>query len=282
MNDSSNLETNQLLYHDILQNLNRKIKNLEEKNTNLIAFLSKPVINKVNHSYIHNPVNACADNRTEVLFVVPSAVFKSGTRIDVRNSNLGQFVKNPDNNATLLFFLGQVFNDTKNLQAEVDEEARQFGDIVQENFLDVYSNIRLKALSMLYWAVEFCPQTTFVIRADDDVKVFPEKLVSVLRDKHKTYPNFIIGKKVENWKPYRNKNSKYYLSEDEYTHSTLPPFALGGLLGYPICTVWLLYQAALRVRPVWLDDVYVTGICAPEVGVPVLNDTNFGFRHWDL
>ncbi|XP_059173038.1 beta-1,3-galactosyltransferase 5-like [Physella acuta] len=265
----------------INQSLITMVKVLENREKKILSFLLKPVVNHIQHAYTHNPRHACVFNKTDVLFVIPSSAANFENRVKVRNSSIGQFVKQRQNKAAMLFFLGKPPTDVENIQRKIDVESGNHGDIVQENFLDVYSNIRLKALSMLYWAAEFCPQTTFVIRADDDVKVFPDKLVSVLRDTHSRHGNFILGNKVIGWEPIRKKNSKYYLSEGEYPHSTLPPFALGGLLGYPICTVWLLYQAALRVRPVWLDDVYVTGICAPEVGVPVLNDTNFGFKHWD-
>ena len=54
---------------------------------------------------------------------------------------------------------------------------------------------------------------------------------------------------------------------------------LGGLLGYPACTVTLLYQATLRVKAVWLDDVYVTALCAREVGAELVVDDDFSAMH---
>ena len=73
----------------------------------------------------------------------------------------------------------------------------------------------------------------------------------------------------------RDNRSKYFVSEEEFPAKTFPTFALGGLLGYPLKTVILLYEAALRVETLWLDDVYITGLCARRINATVLDDSIF-------
>ncbi|XP_059150057.1 beta-1,3-galactosyltransferase 1-like [Physella acuta] len=183
------------------------------------------------------------------------------------------------------FFLGQPPNNSDSqLQARIDNEARVFGDIVQESFEDVYHNIRLKAVAMLKWASTFCQQAKYVIRTDDDVDVIFPKLVDALERQSATHEHFILGRTNVNRIPIRSRNvanGKYYVSYDEYPEKTYPPFAFGGLLGYPLSTVKLLYLAALRLRPVWLDDVFITGICAHKLNINLLSDPSFTFAHLD-
>lgn len=268
----SNIDTETLL------TINAKLEKEVSVKNSVITFLSQPIIDTYVASYAHNPRNACAVSPTEVLVVVPSAPGNFENRVKVRRSSRGEYVGKPENKARLLFFVGNPVSN-HSIKLKLDEESKQYGDIVQENFDDIYKNIRLKAMSMLRWAVNFCPQARYVIRTDDDVKVDMAALVSVLRRKSQQHENFIVGDRKERWEAVRNNNSKYYLSPEDYPSPTLPPFALGGLLGYPLSTVNLLYQAALRIKPIWLDDVFITGICAPRVNVPLLSDKDFVFKH---
>ena len=64
-------------------------------------------------------------------------------------------------------------------------EVEKYGDIVQENFTDIYSNIRLKAVSMLRWAASYCPTATYVIRTDDDVVVSVNSILKSIQVTHK-------------------------------------------------------------------------------------------------
>ena len=89
----------------------------------------------------------------------------------VRKSNRGQYVKNRNNNSTLLFFVGLPKDDIQSnwIIEHVKKESETYGDIVLINFEDKYKNILRKALAMLRWAIDFCPNAEHVIRTDDDV-----------------------------------------------------------------------------------------------------------------
>ncbi|KAH9495339.1 Lactosylceramide 1,3-N-acetyl-beta-D-glucosaminyltransferase B [Bulinus truncatus] len=248
----------------------------------VIDFLSQPIVNDHEFEYIHNQRNVCSEgDAVRVLYVVPSAPENFAKRREFRKNGLYEFVKTPSNKMKLLFFLGRhpVGREKDDIQEKIDNESEEHNDLIQEDFEDVYANIRLKAVSMLRWAHTFCRKATYVIRSDDDVKFKFPQLLTVVEVAHRRYKNFVVGDRKDGWGPHRNSSSKYYLSEEEFPEPTLPPFAVGGLLAYPISTVSLLYQAALRVRPVWLDDVYITGICALRVGVPLLTDPVFVFDH---
>ncbi|KAH9495377.1 hypothetical protein Btru_017601 [Bulinus truncatus] len=283
--DSSKLDTRNYslldsLEKSTLQKWTKKLEAEVSRKNSVINFLSQPVINDFGITYSTNPKNACAVDVPEVLLVVPSAPENFDNRVKVRRSGRGLYAMNGNNRARLLFFVGKPARNLTLLQ-KVNDEAYVYGDIVLMDFVDVYRNILLKAISMLKWAVTYCPGVTYVVRTDDDVKVDIQHLLKVMKRKSEQYENFILGDKKVSWDVVRQNDSKYYVSLEEFRHTTLPPFALGGLLGYPLSTVSLLYQAALRLKPLWLDDVFITGICAPKVGVPLLNDPDFVFTHHD-
>ncbi|KAH9494381.1 hypothetical protein Btru_021740 [Bulinus truncatus] len=256
------------------------IKNLTEDNSRMesvISFLAQPMINDHNFQYVLNQKNACAESETEVLIVVPSAPDHFTKRSNVRNGTIGSFVNNDLNRAKMLFFIGRT--TSASVQQDIVKESQRFNDIIQEDFQDVYRNIRYKAVSMLKWASTFCRNASYVIRTDDDIKADVAPIVPLLKATSSVYDNFIFGKVRQKDHPVRKTNRKYYVTFEEFPDREFPPYALGGLLAYPIKTVQLLYQAALRVPPVWLDDVYITGICAPKIGAKLLSDSLLHFRH---
>ncbi|CAG5124908.1 unnamed protein product [Candidula unifasciata] len=243
--------------------------------------LSMPIINNHNFSYNHNREDICSQKDIKIIFVVPSAPGNVEKRQTVRNGNTGEYVKNNTHNATLLFFIGRPSRKENYtaLQNTIDEEVQEFQDIIQEDFEDVYSNNRLKSVSMLRWISTYCSNAKFVIRSDDDVNVKVTSAVEAAERTAQKLNNFIIGHKRVEDRPARNVGNKYYLSKKEYPQQMFPPYLLGGLLVYPVSTAKLLYQAALRVEPIWLEDVYITGICASKLYIPVLSDPGVVFQH---
>ncbi|CAL1538676.1 unnamed protein product [Lymnaea stagnalis] len=253
-----------------------------EAKTVQVHLLSEPIIYNYNFADIRNPGDACAASKTQVLIVVASDPENFQRRIHVRTGSVGEYVREPANNAKLLFFMGRppCGKDSVKIQSKIADEFRLHRDTVQVNFEDVLKNVRLKGVSMLKWAVTFCREARFVIRIDDDVTANIPKILPVMEAKSRQYFDFVIGDIKEGWKPVRKENVqylKYSVSEDEYPEPTYPPFAVGGLVGYPMSTVSLLYQAALRLKPLWLDDVFITGICAVKLRVPLVRDRDFVF-----
>ena len=243
-------------------------------------FLSLPVINPHNPEFFIHSSNSCAGKNVNTLFVVPSAPDYFDKRQKVRKSDRGQYVRNRYNNATLLFFVGLPKDNVQSnwITEAIKRESEKYGDIVLINLEDTYTNILQKTLAILHWAIDVCPNAAQVIRTDDDVNVTVTDLVETMNRVHKVHTNFILGQKIINDVPARS-NNKWHLSEQEYPYSTFPPYVLGGLIGYPMSTVRLLYEATLRLKRIWLDDVYVTGLCSKKLNISVLEDKKFVFEH---
>lgn len=264
----------------ILKSLNWTLKQEFERQQNVFKLLSRPIINKNNYPYIHNPQDTCRKRKIDLVFAVASTPENFENRLKSRQGLKGSysFVKN--NNATLLFFIGRSnhHNKSRKFQAEINMEMRRFGDIVQEDFLDDYKNLTLKATSILKWVSLYCPHAKFVIKSFDNVGIKPSSALETLVRYRKRFGNFILG--VWNTKNIvqRNPEAKNYVSFKEYPHSTFPPHLLGGAIGFPVSTAKLLYQTILRTKPLWLDDVFISGICAPLANVPVMMDYAFNYR----
>ncbi|KAH9495996.1 hypothetical protein Btru_012401 [Bulinus truncatus] len=242
-----------------------------------IRFLSQPIINYHEFQYIHNHWNFCHIHEPEVLITVPSAPSNFERRLTVRSSRRELLANDSSYNIKMLFFIGRT--SSEEVQQKIDLESKEHGDIIQEEFDDTYHNIRYKAVSILKWVSTLCQNIRYVIRTDDDVKIDVPPMIEKLRATSSQHDNFILGEVKYGDVPARHPRSKWYLPKAEFPDSKLPPYALGGALGYPILTVQLLHQAALRVPPVWLDDLYITGICAPKVGARLITDPAFKFEH---
>lgn len=253
-------------------------KHIDERAISIM--LSQPIINYHNFLYIHNPVYFCTKSNIDVILIIPSAANNFEKRMIARRGSRQEYIHNLENRAKMLFFLGLPNNEDnkQNTQQKIDREVVEFGDVVQENFEDIYANNRLKSVSMLRWVSTYCSNARFVLRTDDDIEANISALVSVIHQTSGLLDNFIIGKKIVNEAPKRG-NSKYFISEQEYPYPVFPPFLLGGLLGYPVSTARRLYDAALRTHPIWLEDVYITGICASKMHVPILEHPEFLFKH---
>ena len=63
---------------------------------------------------------------------------------------------------------------------QVVQEQRQFGDILQEDFVDSYMNLTLKSVMGLKWASRRCPSARFLMKTDDDMFVNVPKLLDYL------------------------------------------------------------------------------------------------------
>jgi Galactosyltransferase len=59
-------------------------------------------------------------------------------------------------NVKVLFLLGKPDPAEESLQQRIFNESLQFGDIVQEDFVDSYNNLTLKSIFMLKWVTNNC------------------------------------------------------------------------------------------------------------------------------
>ncbi|XP_075883137.1 beta-1,3-galactosyltransferase 4 [Nelusetta ayraudi] len=151
------------------------------------------------------------------------------------------------------------------------EEARERMDLVQGRFVDTYSNLTLKTLSMLGWARRFCPQAHFMAKVDDDVLFNPSALLHFLNKSRNPYEqgDLYLGRVHLRVAPDRDPDSKHYLPSGAYPPSVFPDYCSGTayvLSRSALLKIALAASASPLSTPLPPEDVYM-GLCARTAGV---------------
>lgn len=170
----------------------------------------------------------------------------------------------------MTFFMVGVASDN-GLSKLLIEEARERGDLIQGRFLDTYSNLTLKTLSMLGWARRFCPQIHFVAKVDDDVLFNPSALLHFLNKSRNPYEqgDLYLGRVHLRVAPDRDPKSKHYLPTGAYPPSVFPDYCSGTayvLSRSTLLKISLAASASPLSTPLPPEDVFV-GLCARAAGV---------------
>ena len=263
-----------------LRYLDKFVLDSLQKRESVTQLLNAPIINNFSIEFQVDQYNKCLAFDPELILITPSHIANFDRRYQTRFKRLAGFRKHNYKTAVHVFVVGLSDTEDETVQQKLEEEITKYGDIVQTKTLDIYKNILYKHIAMMTWVREFCPRATFVLRIDDDVTLDPSKALHALRRYRQKHENFILGKKRDGDSPYRSDRvPKWYVSREEYPSDEYPPYVLGGAIGYPVSTVDLLYAAAHRLKTLWLDDVFVTGVCAHALGIPRYNDMFFQFKH---
>ncbi|KAK7079561.1 Beta-1,3-galactosyltransferase 5 [Halocaridina rubra] len=218
------------------------------------------------HMIINNPKICSAEKTISILVAVSSAVSNFYRRRAIRET-WGGSVPLGGSHAKLVFLLGNP-NDS-DLQTQVVEESRTYGDILQEDFVDSYMNLTIKSVMGLKWASLYCQQAQYFMKTDDDMYVNLPTLLTYLQEADKT--QWMTGC-IKQKKAFRPVNASPGLPMPP-AH---PPFLAGA--GYVISGDVLgeLYKVSLQTRMIPVEDVYVTAHLARQIGVhPPVHDARF-------
>ncbi|XP_042310428.1 beta-1,3-galactosyltransferase 2-like [Sceloporus undulatus] len=155
------------------------------------------------------------------------------------------------------------------LQPLLEEESSIYRDIIQQDFLDTYNNLTLKTLMGMEWVTKFCPNVPYVMKADSDIFLNVEYLVSQLLQPHlPPKKNYMTGYIYRNTKPIRDKAYKWYVPWEVYPNDTYPPYCGGP--GYVLSgdLAKKIYQVAQTIKVINMEDSFM-GICLHELGISV-------------
>ncbi|XP_051505242.1 N-acetyllactosaminide beta-1,3-N-acetylglucosaminyltransferase 2 [Myxocyprinus asiaticus] len=176
-----------------------------------------------------------------------------------------------------VFLLGKT-EDLHN-EKELQLEGNEYGDIIQWDFMDTFFNLTLKDVLFWGWFSRHCPHAHFIFKGDDDVFVrMPAMLDYLLQEEEKanerlskesTQPNkmegFVVGDVINNAKPIRNNENKYYIPGSFYK-GFYPSYLGGGGVVYSGSLAHRLLEVSQRVHLFPIDDVYL-GMCLKRLGV---------------
>lgn len=80
-------------------------------------------------------------------------------------------------------------------------------DIIQEDFIDTYTNLSIKSVAMLKWVTTYSVQANFVFKTDDNMYM---NLTNLIEDANsRTTQRFIMGAVINKVKPFADKRSKW-------------------------------------------------------------------------
>ena len=208
------------------------------------------------HKYLQNEVKGRVDNFQKLLLDdVKINVEEFQYRLlNTFNSQIGEF------------------------QNRLLNESKIHGDIVQENFIDSYRNLSLKSVEILRWASFFCPNSKFVAKVDDDMYMNIPLLLTQLKAQLQRTPLFIMGAVLANNRPFRQKGHKWFVPVSQYKQNEYPNYLSGTAYSMSTTAAVRLYVESLYVKPIDMEDIYITGILADSSLIPRVHDNRF-FGH---
>lgn len=77
-----------------------------------------------------------------------------------------------------------------NLERRIEEENKQYGDVVQYDFIDEYYNNTIKTLNAIKWASTHCNNSRFYLFSDDDMYISIKNVLRYLRNPTE-YPEYL-------------------------------------------------------------------------------------------
>ncbi|NXU92348.1 B3GL1 acetylgalactosaminyltransferase, partial [Xiphorhynchus elegans] len=223
---------------------------------NLMYFYEYEPIYRQNYLFTLRELRKCRDINPFLVILVSSRPRDRKARQAIRitwgsrSSWWGQRV-------LTLFLLGQdPQGGDKATELSVEDESILYGDIIQQDFRDTYDNLTLKTIMGFRWVSEFCPNTTFLMKADSDVFINTPNLVKFLLKQNSSEDLFTGYPLVDNF-AYRGLAKSRSISYKEYPFKLYPPYCSG--LGYVLHGKLALriYQLMSHVKPVKFEDVYV-------------------------
>ncbi|TYJ45548.1 hypothetical protein E1A91_A02G064500v1 [Gossypium mustelinum] len=191
----------------------------------LLSAFAKGLPVPEDHDLIVNSKILKAPVITRKRLVMLVGVFSTGNnferRMALRRSWM-QFEAVRSGDVAVRFFIGL----NKNLQVnfELWKEAQAYGDIQFMPFVDYYSLISLKTIAICIMGTKILP-AKYIMKTDDDAFVRIDEVLSSLKEKPSN--GLLYGLIEFDSSPHREKDSKWYISDEEWPHSSYPPWAHG-------------------------------------------------------
>jgi hypothetical protein len=171
-------------------------------------------------------------------------------------------------NTRVVFMMGSTSD--KKVNELLRLESGIYNDIVQENFVDAYRNLTYKGIMAMKWISEYCTNAKYILKVDDDII---SNIFIVLRHLKKLQENKMLENRTvmclvwQNMKVIREKDSKWYVSKDEFMNDTYGPYCSGSAYIFTPDLPSLFYNVSFYIKFFWVDDYFITGLLARGVGV---------------
>lgn len=196
---------------------------------------------------------------TKVLLAINSASANFDRRMAIRET-LRVWAK--ERNQTILFFLSNPTDAS--LRKQIKSESKLYRDIILLPIDESYYLLAFKVLAIMNWARNNCLKIKFLIKSDDDMFINLPSLYKFLESKEAA-ADTIYGKVEKLTRPIRDWYSRWYMSSTDYPHEFYPDFASGQIYILTADLLPKLLKAASQVKPIYLEDVWITGILREHI-----------------
>nr|XP_002121312.1 N-acetyllactosaminide beta-1,3-N-acetylglucosaminyltransferase 2 [Ciona intestinalis] len=176
-----------------------------------------------------------------------------------------------------IFVVGK--SENKSVEHDLVKEHERYGDILQYNGPDDYRNIALKTLAGMKWADVNLPNSFLYTSMDDDFLVDMARLKNAIdngiglkpKSNWTELPMMCMYVKGSGEKPVRDlygEYGKYFIDENTFKWHVLPVYCHGGMYIMSTTIMKQLLAASRDQEPLYLDDVWITGILRNKIGMP--------------
>ncbi|XP_075149993.1 beta-1,3-galactosyltransferase brn [Haematobia irritans] len=249
-------------------------------------------INLYNFTFLHQrQCDAVEAKKPQLTLLVKSALANVQRREAIRRT-WGYEQRFSDVHIRRVFLLGASTNTF--LMDAIDQEAREYGDIVQADFIDAYFNNTIKTMMGFKWVVEHCPRAHYYMFVDDDYYVsmknvlrfiahpalYPENAVSLnsmWEKKASVEHEKLFGGFVFQSRPLRHKFSKWLVTLKEYPFNRWPPYVTAGAFILSRSALIDLYYVSQYTKHFRFDDIYL-GLVALKARLTLTHCGNFHFH----
>lgn len=229
----------------------------EKDQTSVNSLLTEKEFRKVFEPPLLGAEKTCS-NGTKILVALTSAATNRDRRQAIRET-WSQFVR--ESNQTFLFFVAQPSD--ANLRLQIELESQKYQDIVLLPIRDTYYLLTFKILAVLNWAHKNCPNLAFVMKCDDDFYVDWPNLFRHMAGKDS---NDLFYGRPNYWTQVdRNRASRWYMPESDYAAANYPIFLSGSPFFVSYSLLPKLLKAAGRVKWLYIDDMFITGILRLQI-----------------
>ncbi|CAF0895209.1 unnamed protein product [Adineta steineri] len=200
------------------------------------------------------------------------------------------------NGTCFVFIIGEIAGATYNigsLQVKLNNERRQYHDIVQVNHIETYANVVYKEVAALQWSSQFYPNIPYLFKTDDDL-IIDSIIVSFMAEffvtnnsnnhvfitKHNSLLVSHIAKSDPttffrsgwpmDYQPTGRGGGKFSINETIWPYEFLPSYCsgFGWFMSNKIRDKLLSTAKTYPLnRIVWIGDVFASGFLAKAAHV---------------
>ncbi|XP_060563193.1 acetylgalactosaminyl-O-glycosyl-glycoprotein beta-1,3-N-acetylglucosaminyltransferase-like [Ruditapes philippinarum] len=260
-----------------LSNIRLNPKTAKSLKPNVTSHLNNILHRTMQKPYlIENPKLCSSVKGLKVLVIVHSATKHFEKRLVMRETwtnnsyypNLGPI--------RTMFLLGRA--PTPYVKASINQEFKQYGDILQGDFVDSYHNLTLKGVTAYKWVTEKCRNAQVILKIDDDVIInmfhFLTQTVPFIVSK----PKHIACRRSGMARVNRNPNNKWFVAKELFVgEKTYPEYCEGFMVAFSNDLLPSLFKSAMLTPFFWIDDVYLYGLVPRNI--PGVHYTNLTFEN---